>query len=139
MNDILVLIKNIDNQSSIIAAGFDEDEVISKSGYAYDDFLNSSVDIIENNKYGKITICNLFATDYENILADNEIESILECFTKVNIENQEGDVYVVSIHDIFDKLASSDDKTEWEEKLGLNVDLNDNNMDFDIDSMIINK
>ena len=80
----------------------------------------------------------LEADKYKGILKEEGIESIYEISNSIEVTDSDGEVFEVAINRIMEKLTESDEKTEWIEELGLNVN-NDSDDMFDIDNMIINK
>lgn len=138
MRDIYIIVKDIDTTITVLSAAFDEDEAIIRADMKPIDFSEGSVDIIEKSTYGRIALMTLEANKYKDILKEEDIESLYEINNSIEVTDYDGEVFEVVINRIMEKLSDSDDKTEWIEELGLNVN-NDSDDMFDIDSMIINK
>lgn len=138
MKDIYIVVKDIDTTITVLSAAFDEDEAIIRADMKPIDFSEGSVDIIEKSTYGRIALMTLEANKYKDILKEEDIESLYEINNSIEVTDYDGEVFEVVINRIMEKLSDSDDKTEWIEELGLNVN-NDSDDMFDIDSMIINK
>lgn len=138
MKDIYIIVKDIDTTITVLSAAFDEDEAIIRADMKPIDFSEGSVDIIEKSTYGRIALMTLEANKYKDILKEEDIESLYEINNSIEVTDYDGEVFEVVINRIMEKLSDSDDKTEWIEELGLNVN-NDSDDMFDIDSMIINK
>ena len=138
MRDIYIIVKDIDTTITVLSAAFDEDEAIIRADMKPIDFSEGSVDIIEKSTYGRIALMTLEADKYKDILKEEDIGSIYEISNTIEVTDYDGEVFEVVINRIMEKLSDSDDKTEWIEELGLNVN-NDSDDMFDIDSMIINK
>lgn len=138
MRDIYIIVKDIDTTITVLSAAFDEDEAIIRADMKPIDFSEGSVDIIEKSTYGRIALMTLEANKYKDILKEEDIVSIYEISNTIEVTDYDGEVFEVVINRIMEKLSDSDDKTEWIEELGLNVN-NDSDDMFDIDSMIINK
>ena len=79
----------------------------------------------------------LEADKYKGILKEEGIESIYEISNSIEVTDSDSEVFEVAINRIMEKLTESDEKTEWIDELGLNVN-NDSDDMFDIDNMIIN-
>ena len=138
MKDIYIVVKDIDTTITVLSAAFDEDEAIIRADMKPIDFSEGSVDIIEKSTYGRIALMTLEANKYKDILKEEDIESLYEINNSIEVTDYDGEVFEVVINRIMEKLSDSDDKTEWIEELGLNVN-NDSVDMFDINSMIINK
>lgn len=138
MKDIYIVVKDIDTTITVLSAAFDEDEAIIRADMKPIDFSEGSVDIIEKSTYGRIALMTLEANKYKDILKEEDIESLYEINNSIEVTDYDGEVFEVVINRIMEKLSDSDDKTEWIEELGLNVN-NDSDDMFDIDNMIINK
>ena len=138
MRDIYIIVKDIDTTITVLSAAFDEDEAIIRADMKPIDFSEGSVDIIEKSTYGRIALMTLEANKYKDILKEEDIESLYEINNSIEVTDYDGEVFEVVINRIMEKLSDSDDKTEWIEELGLNVN-NDSDDMLDIDSMIINK
>lgn len=138
MKDIYIVVKDIDTTITVLSAAFDEDEAIIRADMKPIDFSEGSVDIIEKSTYGRIALMTLEANKYKDILKEEDIESLYEINNSIEVTDYDGEVFEVVINRIMEKLSDSDDKTEWIEELGLNVN-NDSDAMFDIDNMIINK
>lgn len=138
MKDIYIVVKDIDTTITVLSAAFDEDEAIIRADMKPIDFSEGSVDIIEKSTYGRIALMTLEANKYKDILKEEDIESLYEINNSIEVTDYDGEVFEVVINRIMEKLSDSDDKTEWIEELGLNIN-NDSDDMFDIDNMIINK
>ena len=137
MQDIYVLVKDIDTIVTVLSAAFDEDEAVIKAGMEPTDFSNGEIDIIEKSIYGRVALMTLPASKYSGVLKSEGIKSIFEISNSVELTDYNGEVVEVVLNRVMDRLDDSEDKSEWIEELGLNVD-NDSDDMFDIDSMIIN-
>lgn len=138
MKDIYIVVKDIDTTITVLSAAFDEDEAIIRADMKPMDFSEGSVDIIEKSTYGRIALMTLEVDKYKGILKEEGIESIYEISNSIEVTDSDGEVFEVAINRIMEKLTESDEKTEWIDELGLNVN-NDSDDMFDIDNMIINK
>lgn len=138
MKDIYIIVKDIDTTITVLSAAFDEDEAIIRANMKPIDFSEGSVDIIEKSTYGRIALMTLEVDKYKGILKEEGIESIYEISNSIEVTDSDGEVFEVAINRIMEKLTESDEKTEWIDELGLNVN-NDSDDMFDIDNMIINK
>lgn len=138
MKDIYIVVKDIDTTITVLSAAFDEDEAIIRADMKPIDFSEGSVDIIEKSTYGRIALMTLEVDKYKGILKEEGIESIYEISNSIEVTDSDGEVFEVAINRIMEKLTESDEKTEWIDELGLNVN-NDSDDMFDIDNMIINK
>lgn len=138
MKDIYIIVKDIDTTITVLSAAFDEDEAIIRADMKPIDFSEGSVDIIEKSTYGRIALMTLEADKYKGILKEEGIESIYEISNSIEVTDSDSEVFEVAINRIMEKLTESDEKTEWIDELGLNVN-NDSDDMFDIDNMIINK
>lgn len=138
MKDIYIIVKDIDTTITVLSAAFDEDEAIIRADMKPLDFSDGSVDIIEKSVYGRLALMTLEASKYKDILEEENIESIYEISNLIEVVDNNDEVFEVVINRIMEKLTDSDEKTEWIETLGLDVNTDSDDM-FDIDDMIINK
>lgn len=137
MQDIYVVVKDIDTTVTVMSAAFDADEAIIKADINPLEFSEGEIDIIEKSTYGRLALMTLPASKYRGVLTDEGIESIFEISNSVELTDYNGEIVEVVLNRVIEKLDESEEKTEWVNGLGLNVN-NDSDDMFDIDSMIIN-
>lgn len=137
MRDIYLIIKDIESGTKIIGAAFDEDEVIDNLGLDIDDFEYNEMTITEGVTSGRLILMSIKASEYEDILKREEIDSLLEITKEFIASDTVGNEMNLRVNDVINALDDCYDKEQWIEKLGL-LEQDDTDAFFDLDSMITN-
>lgn len=137
MKDIYLIIKDIESEAKIMGAAFDDDEVIDNLGLNIDDFEYNEMTITEGVTSGRLILMTIKASEYEDILEREEIDSLLEITKEFIASDTVGNEMNLGINDVINALDDCYDKEQWIEKLGL-LEQDDTDTFFDLDSMITN-
>ena len=137
MRDIYLIIKDIESEAKIMGAAFDDDEVIDNLGLNIDDFEYNEMTITEGVTSGRLILMTIKASEYEDILKREEIDSLLEITKEFIASDTVGNEMSLGINDVINALDDCYDKEQWIEKLGL-LEQDDTDTFFDLDSMITN-
>lgn len=137
MKDIYLIIKDIESEAKIMGAAFDDDEVIDNLGLNIDDFEYNEMTITEGVTSGRLILMTIKASEYEDILKREEIDSLLEITKEFIASDTVGNEMSLGINDVINALDDCYDKEQWIEKLGL-LEQDDTDTFFDLDSMITN-
>lgn len=137
MRDIYLIIKDIESEAKIMGAAFDDDEVLDNLGLNIDDFEYNEMTITEGVTSGRLILMTIKASEYEDILKREEIDSLLEITKEFIASDAVGNEMNLGINDVINALDDCYDKEQWIEKLGL-LEQDDTDTFFDLDSMITN-
>lgn len=137
MRDIYLIIKDIESEAKIMGAAFDDDEVIDNLGLNIGDFEYNEMTITEGVTSGRLILMTIKASEYEDILKREEIDSLLEITKEFIASDTVGNEMNLGINDVINALDDCYDKEQWIEKLGL-LEQDDTDTFFDLDSMIMN-
>lgn len=137
MRDIYLIIKDIESGTKIMSAAFDDDEVMDNLGLDIDDFEYNEMTITEGVTSGRLILMSIKASEYEDILKREEIDSLLEITKEFIASDTVGNEMNLRVSDVINALDDCYDKEQWIEKLGL-LEQDDTDAFFDLDSMITN-
>lgn len=124
LQDLYILLEEAGSLQNIKVASFDEDKLI---------------EYMVKNRVEKPVICVISPDNYETMLDDEDVDSILEISSKIEATSiNDNETYYVGVEELFNKLEDSNMKSEWAYMLGIDKCVYDDNICFNMEDMIIN-
>jgi hypothetical protein len=114
LQDLYVLLEEAGSLQNIKVASFDEDRLI---------------EYMVKNRVEKPVICVISTDNYETMLDDEDVDSILEISSKIEATSiNDNETYYVGVEELFNKLEDSNMKSEWAYMLGIDKCVYDDNI-----------